>query len=985
MRLLVVGCVVSSAVGWQKWTYTSNATQEWRDLWRLQRGPGARRGHSMVLFNTMILMFGGRSNEVRRNHVPKTYEIEDVNGTIEFVSYDRNPIIDGTCFLTNASIPSAWSNDAQNESQYVCENQIDVGLYFNDVWAYELNCTRYADTPCADSTWHTLNVGAHRGGCRYVLGREICTHPSERWLHGAAMFRDSTMLVYGGFSQRCEDYCDDLWSFDVRDGSWMEIYEVGHFADGESPGKRWKFSIVFDGTTFYIFGGFRLWHGFAADNSEDNRWDSYDLLPQGGYLSDLWVYEKRLLAPEEPMPTSSAGLGVWTNLTRKLTCEVTPGTVWDEREDKDCTVTWPTARAGHVAALDGELGGMWVFGGYTTFFPYLTTDGPGSGPGVVSKPSSVGFIPYPNYPYYLDDLWFYNLTSGFWTLIQPVSAYNPAPRTDHAIVLDGRILIMFGGFNGSHHFDDTWYFNTTATSMRWLQKKSVVYPLWPKMCTDDMEDVAVRADECFLLEWKRPVRAMCGSPSRDGCRYNDWYAPDPNNSALNFGKYNGAPFYGIVGRYDDAPTEVAEGQPIAPEAATGPRQWVSGAQWWNDTWLASREAAGDVGDYFVSSETDANETSYSGTFYRRCTSVQGEVTRGGSIGWTGGTVDGVAGRASEPISIPQPRRRAPGWDGCRDQCFGVTNADLRSDDANNFACPEDAALLPDVGLQYLHPNQRSDHAVIHAPGLGQTPTESRNLGEVYIFGGVGYDSERYQTTNTTFETTVLSDMWRLGIHDCPYNCSDQGDCVYGFCRCYPGYYGRDCSNVSCPGDFCFIDEDTNVQICQHCCQAGYNHTDDDAYEIDVPRVPCGFDSRREDLSFGESNGICDGFGTCQCAPPYILDDCSVKDCKHNCSARGHCSVEFPVSRCICNPGYYGEYCQFRICLNNCSYPNGHCDPITGSCTCEMMYSPYQAGEREYHAWEGEDCSYLWAYCAGTATTASWALLLLALLLPHNLD
>lgn len=27
---------------------------------------------------------------------------------------------------------------------------------------------------------------------------------------------------------------------------------------------------------------------------------------------------------------------------------------------------------------------------------------------------------------------------------------------------------------------------------------------------------------------------------------------------------------------------------------------------------------------------------------------------------------------------------------------------------------------------------------------------------------------------------------------------------------------------------------------------------------------------------GESHGICDGFGTCQCSPPFIGDDCSTK-------------------------------------------------------------------------------------------------------------
>jgi len=149
------------------------------------------------------------------------------------------------------------------------------------------------------------------------------------------------------------------------------------------------------------------------------------------------------------------------------------------------------------------------------------------------------------------------------------------------------------------------------------------------------------------------------------------------------------------------------------------------------------------------------------------------------------------------------------------------------------------------------------------------------------------------------------------------------------------------------------------------------------------------ESKRQDGSFGESNGVCDGFGTCQCAPPFINDDCAIKDCANNCSHRGHCSVEFPVSRCICNPGYYGEHCQFKVCLNNCSYPNGRCDPQTGLCACEQLYSPYQ-NWRPFKAhgdpptWGGEDCSYLWAFCAGcrgAPAALTWAVVALATLAP----
>ena len=77
-------------------------------------------------------------------------------------------------------------------------------------------------------------------------------------------------------------------------------------------------------------------------------------------------------------------------------------------------------------------------------------------------------------------------------------------------------------------------------------------------------------------------------------------------------------------------------------------------------------------------------------------------------------------------------------------------------------------------------------------------------------------------------------------------------------------------------------------------------------------MPCSRDAP------GSSHGVCDGFGTCQCAPPFLGDDCATKDCLHDCSFNGYCSVEYPVSRCVCNPSYFGEFCEQIECLNNCS-------------------------------------------------------------------
>lgn len=40
-------------------------------------GPGGRIGHSMVLAgnDSRVIMFGGRDNEIVRQHIPRTYEV----------------------------------------------------------------------------------------------------------------------------------------------------------------------------------------------------------------------------------------------------------------------------------------------------------------------------------------------------------------------------------------------------------------------------------------------------------------------------------------------------------------------------------------------------------------------------------------------------------------------------------------------------------------------------------------------------------------------------------------------------------------------------------------------------------------------------------------------------------------------------------------------------------------------------------------------
>lgn len=644
-----------------------------------------------------------------------------------------------------------------------------------------------------------------------------------------------------------------------------------------------------------IFGGHRLWHGFSAENSFLNDWTSYISRPNGGYLGDLWIYTK-ILDSSFPGQSYRSNDGRWEFKQAKEQCYPSPGLSWDSRNDIACTTITPIGRAGHGSAFDDKRNLVWIFGGYNTYFPYPSTDGVGSGPGVTSIGSG-GFIPYPGYPYFLNDLWYYNLSSNLWIQVEiPESSPVPDPRMDAVFLLLGDIFFLHGGFSDNFIFGDTWYFNITTS--RWLKKEAFVRPLYAESCTDDFLFINDTRNNCSLLKFPYPLQR---DPNPDthfdilpyteqpfyypNPRHGPWFGILPRNSSV----YN--PFTNLS--WDD---KAPVGTPIYPFAATGPMQYVRPIHY----------------------EFDQNSSRFV-TLYERCTSVFLEPTRGMNL-------DGLAGRASGPISIASPRRQKPGWDGCRDRFDG------RSD-------------LP-VQLQFVQPLPRYGHrAVFHA-----------DSNEIFMYGGLAYFTEQPQNPATTYPSTVLSDMWYYSLFHCVNNCSFHGSCYFGFCFCDIGYYGVDCSNTSCPGTYCYYDDLTFEQVCVHGCQAGYKHTDSDVYIEDIPKLPCTSDNR------GEVNGVCNGFGSTICAPPFITEDCSVKDCKANCSFNGWCSVEFPVSRCMCQPGYYGEICEFKVCLNNCSYPNGLCDPLTGLCHCNMMFSPYN-NSRTYKPWDGEDCSYIFAYAS----------------------
>ena len=442
LRIFIIAACIYTTSSWQHWEYTSFATDDWRDTWGFENGPRGRQGHSMVVWNhSKVILFGGRDNEIHRPHIPRTYDLMEEEGVLHFESYSDKPLLteyDDTCVpvmeCTNLTDAASGNNESCSYSwQFVLDDVLDgndndrldkeescgfavSALLYNDIWVYDLDCQRFGDLPCDNDGWRVLHPGKRYGGCRDDEGGErVCDIPSERWGHGAAMIDAKTMVVYGGYSQECEDYCDDVWTFDFESMQWEKIMAAS------PPGKRWKFSMVSaagsDNTLkAVVFGGHRFWHGFANDNLQENRWSSNRIFPEGGYLNDLWTLGK--VTKDNSEDSELTNELSWRQLHPKESCVPDPGIAWEDRNNVRCEILWPTRRSGHAVAFDKERNRMWLHGGYATHYPYPSSASSGAGPGV-KRLRDRGVIPYAAHTYFLNDFWFYDFESEIWTEVFP--------------------------------------------------------------------------------------------------------------------------------------------------------------------------------------------------------------------------------------------------------------------------------------------------------------------------------------------------------------------------------------------------------------------------------------------------------------------------------------------------------------------------------------------------------------------------------------
>ncbi|XP_044215489.1 N-acetylglucosamine-1-phosphodiester alpha-N-acetylglucosaminidase-like isoform X6 [Thunnus albacares] len=146
----------------------------------------------------------------------------------------------------------------------------------------------------------------------------------------------------------------------------------------------------------------------------------------------------------------------------------------------------------------------------------------------------------------------------------------------------------------------------------------------------------------------------------------------------------------------------------------------------------------------------------------------------------------------------------------------------------------------------------------------------------------------------------------------PENCSGNGDCVDGRCRCQEGWQGAACDSLVCQPPACGPHGVCTANGCV--CAAGW---------------------RGKNCSQG-------------CFPGYYGDGC-----RHTCVCFNGASCNRVDGRCVCPPGFYGNLCEKACppgfygvsCAERCQCDDQcPCDPHTGSCVSNFDSRLNRAGQ-----------------------------------------
>ncbi|GFO18355.1 teneurin-3 [Plakobranchus ocellatus] len=160
------------------------------------------------------------------------------------------------------------------------------------------------------------------------------------------------------------------------------------------------------------------------------------------------------------------------------------------------------------------------------------------------------------------------------------------------------------------------------------------------------------------------------------------------------------------------------------------------------------------------------------------------------------------------------------------------------------------------------------------------------------------------------------------------DCSGNGQCIYGQCRCFRGYKGGACE----------LQDKINItELCASRC-SGNGMYDMKTGSCECFRHFTGINCETEMCRLQCAHGKCKN-QRCVCNEGWTGPLCDQRECNHRCELHGKCNN----GTCACNEGWNGKYCTIQGCPDSCS-GHGTCRRFPEGWRCDCQ------GE-----WKGDAC------------------------------
>jgi len=241
--------------------------------------PSPRRGHSMVTYhddfgNDIVVIFGGRSQYFANCSYNNNWNESECGDHVHAKLIDASIVL----AVSDASFPGCSLNCSGNGWCHFDETIADSYCICYDEYRGE-NCQYKEFQSFEYDVWY-LNVSTLRWTQYDFVDRDEYAYaddwpwPTGRYEH-TAIIRNDEMIIYGGYSPKCLDYCNDIWSWNFH-ASGHNKWSALSFANNETL-PIWQHSafLSHDTDCMYIVAGHR-YHEYLIDvlrfNFSDHQW-----------------------------------------------------------------------------------------------------------------------------------------------------------------------------------------------------------------------------------------------------------------------------------------------------------------------------------------------------------------------------------------------------------------------------------------------------------------------------------------------------------------------------------------------------------------------------------------------------------------------------------------------------------------------------------------------------------------------------------------